>query len=33
MIPKKIHYCWFGRNELPESKKMYRQLEKIFSRV
>ena len=21
MIPKKIHYCWFGRNELPESAK------------
>lgn len=19
MIPKKIHYCWFGRNPLPES--------------
>ena len=19
MIPKKIHYCWFGGNELPES--------------
>lgn len=19
MIPKKIHYCWFGKNELPES--------------
>lgn len=19
MIPKKIHYCWFGRNSLPES--------------
>ena len=18
-IPKKIHYCWFGRNPLPES--------------
>jgi len=21
MIPKKIHYCWFGRNELPASAK------------
>lgn len=21
MIPKKIHYCWFGRNPLPESVK------------
>lgn len=21
MIPKKIHYCWFGRNKLPESAK------------
>ena len=21
MIPKVIHYCWFGRNELPESVK------------
>lgn len=21
MIPKKIHYCWFGRNSLPESAK------------
>ena len=21
MIPKKIHYCWFGRNELPETAK------------
>ena len=20
-IPKKIHYCWFGRNPLPESAK------------
>ena len=19
MIPKVIHYCWFGRNSLPES--------------
>ena len=19
MIPKKIHYCWFGRNPLPDS--------------
>ena len=19
MIPKVIHYCWFGRNPLPES--------------
>ena len=18
MIPKKIHYCWFGRNEMPQ---------------
>ena len=21
MIPKKIHYCWFGRKELPEKAK------------
>lgn len=21
MIPKKIHYCWFGRNELPKNVK------------
>ena len=21
MIPKKIHYCWFGRNELPKKAK------------
>ena len=21
MIPKVIHYCWFGRNPLPESAK------------
>lgn len=23
MIPKKIHYCWFGGNPLPESAKKY----------
>ncbi len=23
MIPKKIHYCWFGRNPLPEDAKGY----------
>lgn len=23
MIPKKIHYCWFGGNHLPESAKKY----------
>lgn len=23
MIPKKIHYCWFGGNPLPESAKLY----------
>ena len=23
MIPKKIHYCWFGGNPLPESAKRY----------
>ena len=22
-IPKKIHYCWFGRNPLTESAKKY----------
>ena len=22
-IPKKIHYCWFGNNELPEEQKKY----------
>ena len=21
MIPKKIHYCWFGKNELPTKAK------------
>lgn len=21
MIPKKIHYCWFGGNEIPEKDK------------
>ena len=21
IIPKKIHYCWFGRKELPEKAK------------
>lgn len=23
MIPKKIHYCWFGENPLPETAKKY----------
>ena len=23
MIPKKIHYCWFGKNPLPEQIKQY----------
>ena len=23
MIPKIIHYCWFGKNEIPESVKKY----------
>ena len=23
MIPKKIHYCWFGRGQMPESAKYY----------
>ena len=23
MIPKKIHYCWFGKNPLPEQTKQY----------
>lgn len=23
MIPKTIHYCWFGKNELPEEYKKY----------
>ena len=23
MIPKKIHYCWFGGNPLPEDVKRY----------
>ena len=23
MIPKKIHYCWFGGNPLPEDVKEY----------
>lgn len=23
MIPKKIHYCWFGGNHLPEDVKLY----------
>ena len=23
MIPKKIHYCWFGKAEIPERFKEY----------
>lgn len=23
MIPKKIHYCWFGKNDMPDSHKRY----------
>lgn len=23
VIPKKIHYCWFGGNPLPENAKKY----------
>ena len=23
MIPKKIHYCWFGANNIPESLNKY----------
>ena len=23
MIPKVIHYCWFGRNPLPADAKVY----------
>lgn len=31
MIPKKIHYCWFGKNELPESaKKCIKSWKKYF---
>ena len=33
MIPKVIHYCWFGNGKIPEKIKMYRQLEKILSRL
>lgn len=29
MIPRKIHYCWFGRGEKPGTE-MYCQLEKIL---
>ena len=29
MIPKKIHYCWFGKKRTSrESKEMHRKLEK-----
>lgn len=32
MIPKIIHYCWFGGKPLPdEVKKIYGNLEKILS--
>lgn len=32
MIPKVIHYCWFGGNPKPENcKKVYCFLEKILS--
>lgn len=31
MIPRKIHYCWFGRGEKPRlAQEMYCQLEKIL---
>ena len=33
MIPKIIHYMWFGENPLPESTKKYIVLEKILSRI
>lgn len=34
MIPKKIHYCWFGGADKPKSvKKMYIKLEKVLSRL
>ena len=23
MIPKKIHYCWFGPGEMPDDQKAY----------
>lgn len=32
MIPKMIHYCWFGGNPLPdEVKKIYGNLEEVLS--
>ena len=30
MIPKKIHYCWFGGNPLPESVKKCKESWKKF---
>ncbi|GAA0800546.1 glycosyltransferase family 32 protein [Psychrobacter piscatorii] len=30
MIPRKIHYCWFGTNKLPESTKKYIQTWKKY---
>ena len=33
MIEKKIHYCWFGGNELPTKAKRCIIMEKIFSRL
>lgn len=31
MIPKVIHYCWFGGKELPELGKMFGIMEKVLS--
>ena len=31
MIPKIIHYCWFGGKPLPDEVKIYGNLEKILS--
>ena len=33
MIPKIIHYCWFGGNPLPELAKVHRILEDVFTRL
>ncbi|EGP5570146.1 glycosyl transferase, partial [Enterococcus faecium] len=30
MIPKKIHYCWFGRNPLPNEVKKCIESWKLF---
>lgn len=33
MIPKKIHYCWFGKNELPTKAKSASQAGKNIAQI